>query len=107
MFFKWIKQHLKVKTLLGTSKNAVLTQIWIALCVYLIVAFLKLRSKIGKSMYKILRVLQMNLFDCVFQTIPANDSTANRPLIPRDSGHRFHFIPASDSMGIRPPLFQR
>ena len=63
LFFKWIKQHLKIKTFLGTSKNAVLTQIWIALCVYLLVAYLKFQSKLGRSMYQILRVLQMNLFD--------------------------------------------
>jgi IS4 transposase len=63
LFFKWIKQHLKSKTFLGTSKNAVLTQIWIALCVYLLVAYLKFQSKLGRSMYQILRVLRMNLFD--------------------------------------------
>ena len=63
LFFKWIKQHLKIKTFLGTSKNAVLTQIWVALCVYLLVAYLKFQSKLGRAMYQILRVLQMNLFD--------------------------------------------
>ena len=44
LFFKWIKQNLKIKSFVGTSKNAVLTQIWIAMCVYLILAFLKLQS---------------------------------------------------------------
>ena len=61
-FFKWIKQNLKIKTFLGTSRNAVLTQIWIALCVYLLVAFLNFKAKLGVSMHQMLRVLQLNLF---------------------------------------------
>ena len=61
-FFKWIKQNLKIKTFLGTSENAVLTQVWIALCVYLLVAFLKFKAKLSCSMTQILRVLQLNLF---------------------------------------------
>ena len=44
-FFKWIKQNLKIKTFLGTSKNAVLTQVWIALCVYLLIAYLNFKAK--------------------------------------------------------------
>lgn len=63
LFFKWIKQNLKIKTFLGTSKNAVLTQIWIALCVYLVLAYLAFLSKIGASMQQILRLLQLNLFE--------------------------------------------
>ena len=63
LFFKWIKQNLKIKSFVGTSKNAVLTQIWIALCVYLILAFIKFRSRLGKSMQTILRLLQVNLFE--------------------------------------------
>ncbi len=62
-FFKWIKQNLKIKTFLGTSKNAVLTQVWIALCVYLLVAYLNFKAKFGSSMQQILRVLQLNLFE--------------------------------------------
>ena len=63
LFFKWIKQNLKIKTFLGTSKNAVLTQIWIALCVYLVLAYLAFLSKTGASMQQILRLLQLNLFE--------------------------------------------
>jgi len=63
LFFKWIKQNLRVKTFLGTSENAVLTQIWIALCVYLVLAWLKFMSKIGLSMQQMLRLLQLNLFE--------------------------------------------
>lgn len=63
LFFKWIKQNLKIKSFVGTSKNAVMTQIWIAMCVYLLVAFLRFRSGLTKSMQQIIRLLQLNLFD--------------------------------------------
>lgn len=63
LFFKWIKQNLKIKSFIGTSKNAVMTQIWIALCVYLLLAFIKFQSKLTKSMQQILRILQLNLFE--------------------------------------------
>jgi hypothetical protein len=62
LFFKWIKQNLKIKTFLGTTSNAVLTQVWIALCVYLMLAYLKFKAKLGSSMQQILRLLQLNLF---------------------------------------------
>lgn len=62
LFFKWIKQNLKVKTFLGTSQNAVLTQLWIALCLYLLLSYLKFLAKLGWSLSKILRLLQLNLF---------------------------------------------
>ncbi len=63
LFFKWIKQNLKIKSFVGTSKNAVMTQIWIALCVYLLLAFLKFQSKLQKSTQQILRLLHLNLFE--------------------------------------------
>jgi len=63
LFFKWIKQNLKIKSFIGTSKNAVMTQIWVALCMYLLLAFLKFQSKLRKSMQQILRLLQLNLFE--------------------------------------------
>lgn len=63
LFFKWIKQNLKIKSFVGTSKNAVMTQIWIALCIYLLLAFIKFQSKLTKSMQHILRLLQLNLFE--------------------------------------------
>lgn len=61
-FFRWIKQNLRVKTFFGTTANAVLTQIWIALCVYLLLSFLKFRAKLGISITRILRLLHLNLF---------------------------------------------
>lgn len=63
LFFKWVKQNLKIKSFIGTSKNAVMTQIWIALCVYLMLAYIKFQSKLKKSMQQILRLLQLNLFE--------------------------------------------
>lgn len=63
LFFKWIKQNLRVKTFLGSSPNAVLTQLWIALCVYLLLSFLKFKAKLGISLTEILRLLQLNIFE--------------------------------------------
>jgi putative transposase len=63
LFFKWIKQNLKIKAFLGTSKNAVMTQIWIAMCVYLMLAYIKFLSKSALSMQQIIRLLHLNLFD--------------------------------------------
>jgi putative transposase len=62
LFFKWIKQNLKIKAFLGNTENAVMTQIMAALCVYLLLAFLKFQSKINKSLQQIIRLLQLNLF---------------------------------------------
>jgi putative transposase len=62
LFFKWIKQNLKIKAFLGNTENAVMTQIMAALCVYLLLAFLKFQSKIDKSLQQIIRLLQLNLF---------------------------------------------
>ncbi len=63
LFFKWVKQNLKIKSFVGTSKNAVMTQIWIAMCMYLLIAFIKFQSKLKKSMQQIIRLLQLNLFE--------------------------------------------
>jgi len=63
LFFKWIKQNLKIKTFIGTTKNAVMTQIWIAMCAYLLLAFIKFESKTKNSMQQIIRLLQLTLFE--------------------------------------------
>jgi predicted transcriptional regulator len=63
LFFKWIKQHLKVKSFWGSSPNAVKTQIWIAISVYVIVLILKKRLKLDQSIYEILQVLSINILD--------------------------------------------
>lgn len=63
LFFKWIKQNLKIKTFLGTSPNAVKTQIWIAMVVYLVLAILKERYHLDFPMSKLLHFLEVNLFE--------------------------------------------
>ena len=62
LFFKWIKQNLKIKAFLGNTDNAVMTQVMIALCVYLILSFIKFQSRIGHSLQQMIRVIQTNLF---------------------------------------------
>lgn len=63
LFFKWIKQHLRIKTFYGTSENAVKTPIWIAISVYVLVAILKKRLHLEQSLYTILQVLSITLFE--------------------------------------------
>jgi len=63
LFFKWIKQHLKIKSFWGFSENAVKTQIWISICSYLIVALIKKKCKIEHSLYEILQILSVSIFD--------------------------------------------
>lgn len=63
LFFKWIKQHLKIKAFWGHSENAVKTQICIALCTYLMVAILKKHLRIKRNLYEILQILSVSLFD--------------------------------------------
>ena len=63
LFFKWIEQHLGIKYFVGKSKNAVMTQILIAMRVYLLIALLKFQPGLTKSMQQLLRLLQLNLFD--------------------------------------------
>jgi hypothetical protein len=63
LFFKWIKQHLRIKSFFGTSDNAVRTQIWIAIGIYVLVAILKKRLHLQPSLYSILQVLGLTLFE--------------------------------------------
>ena len=63
LFFKWIKQHLRIKAFYGTSPNAVRTQIWSAIAVYLLVAILKKRLHLDSSLYTILQILSLTLFE--------------------------------------------
>ena len=63
LFFKWIKQHLRIKRFYGTTENAVKTQIWIAISVYVLVAIVKKRLKTEASLYTILQILSLTLFD--------------------------------------------
>ena len=63
LFFKWIKQHLRIKAFYGTSENAVKTQIWIAISVYVLVAIVKKLLKLDQSLYTILQILSITLFE--------------------------------------------
>ena len=63
LFFKWIKQHLRIKAFYGTSVNAVKTQIWIAICVYVLIAIVKKRLRLTISLYTILQILSVTLFE--------------------------------------------
>jgi IS4 transposase len=63
LFFKWIKQHLRIKKFYGTSPNAVKTQIWIAIAIYVLIAIIKKRLRLERSLYSILQILSVTLFE--------------------------------------------
>lgn len=63
LFFKWIKQHLRIKAFYGTTENAVKTQIWIAISIYVLVSIVKKRLKLEQSLYSILQILSVTLFE--------------------------------------------
>jgi IS4 transposase len=63
LFFKWIKHHLRIKAFYGTTENAVKTQIWIAISVYVLVAIVKKALKLDQSLYTILQILSLTLFE--------------------------------------------
>lgn len=63
LFFKWIKQHLRIKVFFGTSENAVKTQIWIAVPVHVLVAIVKKRLNLSASLYEILQILSLTMFE--------------------------------------------
>ncbi len=63
LFFKWIKQHLRIKSFFGTTPNAVKTQIWIAVCVYVLIAIVKKRLALEPSLYTILQLLSVTAFE--------------------------------------------
>ena len=75
IFFKWIKQHLRIKNFYGTSENAVKTQIWIAVSTYVLVAIMKKRLKIDSTLYTILQILSITLFEKmpILQAFTADD----------------------------------
>jgi Transposase DDE domain/Domain of unknown function (DUF4372) len=75
LFFKWIKQHLRIKTFLGESENAVKTQIWIAVCTYVLIAIIKKRLKLELSLYEILQSLSLTMFE----TTPINQLLGTTP----------------------------
>jgi hypothetical protein len=81
LFFKWIKQHLRIKAFYGTSENAVKIQIWIAVSVYVLVAILRKRLGLEASLYQILQILSVTLFEKtpILQAFQYPDSQTNLP----------------------------
>jgi hypothetical protein len=80
LFFKWIKQNLKIKTFLGTSENAVMTQIWIAMIYYLLLSFIKFQTKYSYSLQEFSRIIKELLMDYVslFDTLRLNHKQCNK-----------------------------
>ena len=86
LFFKWIKQHLRIKKFLGTSENAVKTQIWCALSTYVLIAIVKKELHLNASLYTLLQILSVSVFEktqlsCAFQPdspIPESLVSANQ-----------------------------
>ena len=79
LFFKWIKQHLRIKAFFGTSENAVKTQIWIAVSIYVLVAIVRKRLGLEASLYQILQILSVTLFEKtpILQALQQSDSAEN------------------------------
>ena len=79
LFFKWIKQHLRIKAFYGTSENAVKTQIWIAVSVYVLVAIVRKRLELETSLYQILQILSVTLFEKtpILQALQAHNSQSD------------------------------
>ena len=92
LFFKWIKQHLRIKAFYGTSENAVKTQIWIAVSVYVLVAIVRKRLGLDTSLYQILQILSLTLFEKtpILQALQASDSQ-DEPLDPGNQLILFEF----------------
>jgi IS4 transposase len=86
LFFKWIKQHLRIKTFYGTSENAVKTQIWIAVSIYVLVAIVRKRLRLDASLYQILQILSVTPFEKmpILQALQSSDSQDVSP----DSGNQ-------------------
>ena len=85
LFFKWIKQHLRIKSFFGTSENAVKTQIWIAVSVYVLIAIIRKRLRLEISLHKILQILSFTLFEKTPMTelLTETDYTFNEHRIPK------------------------
>ena len=84
LFFKWIKQHLRIKSFFGTSENAVKTQLWNAVAVYVLVAIVKKRLNLSTDLYTILQILSLTLFEKIplIQLLTKTEYTPNNPHSP-------------------------
>ena len=89
LFFKWVKQNLRIKAFYGTSENAVKTQVWIAVCSYLLVAIVRKQLHLPLNLYTMLQILSVSLFEKTpikqafsFDDLPANvDPNPNQLLL--------------------------
>ena len=81
LFFKWIKQHLRIKAFFGVSENAVKTQIWIAVSIYVLVAIVRKRLGLQASLYQILQILSVTFFEKtpILQALQSSDSQEELP----------------------------
>lgn len=84
LFFKWIKQHLRIKAFYGTTENAVKTQVWIAISVYVLVAIVKKELGLERSLYEILQILSLTLFEKtpIFETLHVTPVPNGEPAFP-------------------------
>lgn len=89
LFFKWIKQHLRIKTFYGTNENAVKTQIWIAVCTYVLIAIAKKRLHLPNSLHEILQILSLTMFET---------TQINQLLTPTDPDKHSEFEPQQLSL---------
>ena len=102
LFFKWIKQHLRIKQFYGTSENAVKTQIWIAVSVYVLVAIVKKRLKLDASLYTLLQILSVTLFEKmpILQALSQDQPKSTDPV--PDNQISGHILPVSVIRTRRP-----
>ena len=92
LFFKWIKQHLRIKQFYGTSENAVKTQIWIAVSVYVLVAIVKRRLRLEASLYTLLQVLSVTIFEKMpIQTALSSEATRSDSIVSANQLNLFTF----------------
>ena len=92
LFFKWIKQHLRIKRFYGTSENAVRTQIWIAISVYVLVAIIKKQLKLDSSLHTLLQILSLTLFEKLpLQQVVAETAPVNNDIVLHNQLNLFEF----------------
>jgi hypothetical protein len=90
LFFRWVKQHLRIKSFFGTSDNAVKTQIWIAVSIYVLVAIVRKRLELRASLYQILQILSVTLFEKV-PVLQALEASSFQEDLPQDSNQLILF----------------
>ena len=91
IFFRWIKQNLKIKTFLGTNKNAVLTQIWVAMCYFLLLSYIKYQTKFNKSLFYLHRIIKETLLE-KFNLIDLLRAPLNKILNTNSGDFQFSFL---------------